>query len=162
MSENNKDAPRPEGLDLARAAAKAAAEGPTGPATRKRPQPQRRTTPRNRAAMSSGAHPSDRDPQLLATQMEALIANNGWELDLKVQGVFGRWAELVGQEVADHCTPESFADSKLLVRTDIQRLNVELGHGTVSIIEIAGPHLPTWKKGRLSSRDGRGPRDTYG
>ena len=177
MSENNKDAPRPEGLDLARAAAKAAAEGPTGPATRKRPQPQRRTTPRNRAAMSSGAHPSDRDPHLLATQMEALIANNGWELDLKVQGVFGRWAELVGQEVADHCTPESFADSKLLVRTDstawatqlrllaptiIQRLNVELGHGTVSIIEIAGPHLPTWKKGRLSSRDGRGPRDTYG
>ena len=78
--------------------------------------------------------------------MSRLIANHGWELDLKVQGVFGRWAELVGDEVADHCTPESFADGRLVVRTDstawatqlklltptvVRRLNEELGHGTV-------------------------------
>ena len=130
-----------------------------------------------RSPQSSGARPDDRDPQLLDDAMGRLIAHHGWELDLKVQGVFGRWAELVGQEVADHCTPESFDDGRLVVRTDstawatqlkllapsvVRRLNEELGHGTVTVIEVLGPHLPNWKKGRLSSRDGRGPRDTYG
>ena len=109
--------------------------------------------------------------------MGRLIAHHGWEVDLRVQGVFGRWAELVGQEVADHCTPESFDEGRLVVRTDstawatqlkllapsvVRRLNEELGHGTVTVIEVLGPHLPTWTKGRLTSRDGRGPRDTYG
>jgi len=109
--------------------------------------------------------------------MDRLVARQGWELDLKVQGVFGRWAELVGAEVSGHCTPESFADGRLVVRTDstawatqlrllapsvVRRLNEELGHGTVTHVEVLGPHLPTWKKGPRSVRDGRGPRDTYG
>lgn len=162
---------RPDGLDLAKAAARAAAASPGTPA-RKKTGPRRRTFTR-----SSGARPDDRDPQLLDDAMGRLIAHHGWELDLKVQGVFGRWAELVGQEVADHCTPESFEDGRLVVRTDstawatqlkllapsvVRRLNEDLGHGTVTVIEVLGPHLPHWKKGRLSSRDGRGPRDTYG
>ncbi len=84
---------------------------------------------------------------------------------------------MVGGEVAGHCTPESFADGRLVVRTDstawatqlrllapslVRRLNEELGHGTVTVIEVLGPHLPTWRKGPRSVRDGRGPRDTYG
>jgi len=162
---------RVDGLDLARAAARAAAATPGQP-VRKRTPSRRRTF-----TTSSGARPDDRDPQLLDQAMGRLIANHGWELDLKVQGVFGRWAELVGSEIADHCTPESFADGRLVVRTDstawatqlklltptvVRRLNEELGHGTVAVIEVLGPHLPNWTKGRLSSRDGRGPRDTYG
>ena len=94
-----------------------------------------------------------------------------------MRGVFARWPELVGEEVAAHCTPESFADGRLVVRTDstawatqlklltpsvLRRLNEDLGHGTVTLLEVVGPHLPTWKKGRRSTRDGRGPRDTYG
>ena len=47
-----------------------------------------------------------------------MIGQHGWELDLRVQAVFGRWAELVGDEVAAHCTPESLAESRLIVRTD--------------------------------------------
>ncbi|MDZ5661387.1 DciA family protein [Nocardioides sp. S-58] len=164
---------QPDGLDLARAAARAAAASAgTPPARRPASRTRRRTT-----TTSSGARPDDRDPQLLEQAMGRLVANHGWELDLKVQGVFGRWAELVGDEVADHCTPESFDDGRLVVRTDstawatqlkllaptvVRRLNEELGHGTVTLIEVLGPHLPSWKKGRLSSRDGRGPRDTYG
>jgi len=163
---------RPDGLDLARAAAKAAAASP-GARPRKKTGPSRRRT----FTTSSGARADDRDPQLLDDAMGRLIAHHGWEVDLKVQGVFGRWAELVGQEVADHCTPEAFEDGRLVVRTDstawatqlkllapsvVRRLNEDLGHGTVTVIEVLGPHLPTWKKGRLSSRDGRGPRDTYG
>ncbi len=163
---------QPDGLDLARAAAKAAAASAGTPA-RKKTGPSRRRT----FTKSSGARPDDRDPQLLDDAMGRLIAHHGWELDLKVQGVFGRWAELVGGEVADHCTPESFDEGRLVVRTDstawatqlkllapsiVRRLNEELGHGTVTVIEVLGPHLPHWKKGRLTSRDGRGPRDTYG
>lgn len=161
-----------DGLDLARSAARAAAASAGTPPARKRSAPRRRTFTK-----SSGARPDDRDPQLLDQAMGRLIASHGWELDLKVQGVFGRWAELVGSEVADHCTPESFEDGRLVVRTDstawatqlklltpsvVRRLNTELGDGTVTVIEVLGPHLPSWKKGRLSSRDGRGPRDTYG
>jgi predicted nucleic acid-binding Zn ribbon protein len=167
----DQDPHRPDGLDLAKAAARAAAASAGTPA-RKKPGPRRRTFTK-----SSGARPDDRDPQLLDDAMGRLIAHHGWEVDLKVQGVFGRWAELVGQEVADHCTPESFDGGRLVVRTDstawatqlkllapnvVRRLNEDLGHGTVTVIEVLGPHLPTWTKGRLSSRDGRGPRDTYG
>ena len=79
--------------------------------------------------------------------------------------------------MAQHCKPESFADGKLVVRTDstawatqmrllaptvLRRLNEELGDGTVTMIDVLGPTGPTWKRGRRSMRDGRGPRDTYG
>ena len=125
----------------------------------------------------SGAHPDDRDPQLLGAMVDKLVGDQGWELELRVRGVFARWPELVGDEVAAHSTPETFTDGKLVVRTDstawatqlklltptvLRRLNEDLGHGTVIVLEVVGPHGPSWKKGRLSSRDGRGPRDTYG
>lgn len=125
----------------------------------------------------SGAHPDDRDPQLLGAMVDKLVGEQGWELELRVRGVFARWPELVGDEVAAHSTPETFTDGKLVVRTDstawatqlklltptvLRRLNEDLGDGTVTILEVLGPHGPSWKKGRLSSRDGRGPRDTYG
>ena len=165
------DAPPPDGLDLARAQMRATAGASTTKAVR------RKRKERPAGGRVSGSHPDDRDPQLLDATLGRLVADHGWELDLRVHGVFGRWADLVGTEIADHATPESFADGRLVVRTDstawatqlrllaptvVRRLNEELGHGTVTAIEVLGPHLPTWKKGRLSSRDGRGPRDTYG
>ena len=165
---------RDEGLDYARSARKAAASGPGRTPRRKTGGDtfRRRTVPK-----SSGAHPDDRDPQLLDSAMSRMISQHGWEMELRVQAVFGRWAELVGEEVASHCTPESLAETRLIVRTDstawatqlkllaptiVRRLNVELGDGIVTVIDIQGPHLPNWKKGRFTSRDGRGPRDTYG
>ena len=162
---------RDDGLDLARAIARATA-GTTPVARRKKPRRDRPNPTR-----VSGSHPDDRDPQLLDSTLSRLVADHGWELDLRVHGVFGRWPELVGEEVAAHCTPESFADGRLVVRTDstawatqlkllaptvVRRLNDELGQGTVTVIEVVGPHLPSWKKGPRSVRDGRGPRDTYG
>ncbi len=163
-----------DGLDFARAARKAAGSGP-GKAPRR--QPSRDEVRRRTTARSAGSHPDDRDPQLLDGALSRLISQHGWELDLRVQSVFGRWAELVGDEVASHCTPESFGDTRLVVRTDstawatqlkllaptiVRRLNEDLGHGTITAIEIKGPHGPNWKKGPRSVRDGRGPRDTYG
>jgi predicted nucleic acid-binding Zn ribbon protein len=50
----------------------------------------------------SGAHPDDRDPQLLGPTMDRLVADQGWQTDAAVGGVMGRWAEIVGSEVAAH------------------------------------------------------------
>lgn len=167
--------PAADGLDLARALMRATAGASTRKIRRRRAEP--RTGDDRSRGRVSGSHPDDRDPQLLDATLGRLVADHGWELDLRVHGVFGRWAELVGAEIADHTTPESFADGRLVVRTDstawatqlrllaptvVRRLNEELGHGTVTAIEVLGPHGPSWRKGRLTSRDGRGPRDTYG
>ena len=163
------------GLDLARSVARSLAR----PGARRRTAsgsafrpPTRRVDPR-----ASGAHPDERDPQLLDSTIGRLIAEQGWDTDVRVHGVFTRWEAIVGHEVAQHCSPEAFADGKLVVRTDstawatqmkllsptvVRRLNEELGDGTVSLIEVLGPHGPTWKRGLRSVRDGRGPRDTYG
>jgi predicted nucleic acid-binding Zn ribbon protein len=167
---------RPDGLELAKDVARSTAR--SSPAKRVRHGKagwagQRRTGP----AKASGAFPDERDPQTLDVTVNRLVDDHGWDVDLRVAGVFARWAELVGDEVARHVTPESFADGVLGVRTDstawaaqlkylapelVKRLNAELGDGTVTLVEIAGSHLPSWKKGPRSVRDGRGPRDTYG
>jgi predicted nucleic acid-binding Zn ribbon protein len=125
----------------------------------------------------SGAFPDDRDPQTLDVALTRVVDDHGWQVDLKVASMFARWGELVGPEVGAHSGPESFADGKLVVRTDstawatqlkllapaiVRRLNEDLGHGTVLVIDILGPHAPSWKRGQRSVRDGRGPRDTYG
>jgi predicted nucleic acid-binding Zn ribbon protein len=109
--------------------------------------------------------------------VDRLVAESGWSTDVAVHGVFGRWASIVGDDVAAHCTPEGFHEGHLRVRTDstawatqlrwlaptvVRRLNEELGHGTVLHIDVAGPDTPSWRKGPRSARDGRGPRDTYG
>jgi len=169
------------GLDLARSIARSLARpgarrrtstgGSSGGASKFRP-PSRRTDPK-----ASGAHPDERDPQLLDSTIGRLIADQGWGTDVRVHGVFSRWDAIVGREVAQHVTPESFGEGRLVVRTDstawatqmkllaptaVRRLNEELGDGTVTVIEVLGPHGPSWKRGPRSVRDGRGPRDTYG
>ena len=108
--------------------------------------------------------------------MARFVGEQGWQTELRVHGVFSRWAALVGQDVAEHAHPESFADGRLLIRTDstawatqitllasdlVRRLNEVLGDGTVTVIDVAGPRAPSWKRGRLRVK-GRGPRDTYG
>jgi predicted nucleic acid-binding Zn ribbon protein len=162
------------GLDLARSIARSLA-GAKRPARRTPRRPGSR--PRRVDPKASGAHPDDRDPQTLDSTIGRLIAEQGWGTDVRVHGVFSRWEHLVGREVALHCRPESYADGKLVVRTDstawatqmrllaptvVRRLNEELGDGTVTVIDVLGPHGPSWRKGPRSVRDGRGPRDTYG
>jgi predicted nucleic acid-binding Zn ribbon protein len=162
------------GLDLARSIARGLA-GAKRPRRAQPPRPGSR--PRPATPRSSGAHPDDRDPQPLDATTGRLIAEQGWGTDVRVHGVFSRWEHLVGPEVAQHCSPDSFAEGRLVVRTDstawatqmrllaptvVRRLNQELGDGTVTVIDVKGPSGPTWRKGPRSVRDGRGPRDTYG
>ena len=124
----------------------------------------------------SGAHPDDRDPQLLGPTLDRLVAERGWETDAAVGGAMGRWDAIVGPEIAAHARPVSFADGELLVEADstawatqirllapslLARLAQDLGAGTVTAVSVRGPRAPSWKRGPWSVR-GRGPRDTYG
>lgn len=157
------------GLDLARSIARGLA-GRTGPLRRKT-----RRTPRN-LPRSSSAHPDDRDPQTLDAALGRFVTEQGWQTEVRVHGVFTRWPAIVGTEVAAHVSPESYSDGRLVVRTDstawatqmkllaanvVQRLNAELGDGTIEVIDVLGPHVPKWTSGRFRVK-GRGPRDTYG
>ncbi|GAA4083396.1 DUF721 domain-containing protein [Nocardioides kongjuensis] len=175
---------RPDGLDLARAQMLGTAGSSAAPARRlPRVNPGKGGTYsfRRRAGRSepqlSSAHPDGRDPQGLGNEVDRLIDGRGWGLDLQVRGVFARWAEIVGPEIGAHSTPESLTDGTLVVRTDstawatqlkllaatvVRRLNEELGTGTVTVVEVLGPHAPTWKHGRRKAPGSRGPRDTYG
>jgi predicted nucleic acid-binding Zn ribbon protein len=164
-----------QGLELARSVARSLATG--GPPGARRRTAARRPPP----GPASGAHPDDRDPQQLDATIQRLVSEQGWSTDVRVHGVFTRWDAMVGSELAQHVRPESFehrdGGGRLVVRTDstawatqmrllaatvLSRLNDELGHGTVAVIDVQGPHTPSWKHGRRSVRDGRGPRDTYG
>lgn len=156
------------GLDLAKSIARGLA-GKTGARRRKgKKQP---FVPR-----SSSSHPDDRDPQTLDATLGRFVTEQGWQTELRVHGVFTRWPAIVGREVAEHVTPESYADGRLVVRTDstawatqmkllaatvVRRLNEELGDGTIEVIDILGPQAPRWTSGRFRVK-GRGPRDTYG
>jgi len=161
------------GLELARLISRSLAGAARGRPAQKRSGGGRR---RSRATQVTGAHPDDRDPQLLDTTVRRLVNDLGWEVDLRVHGVIARWPEIVGTAIAEHCTPTSYAEGRLSVRTDstawatqltllaanvVRRLNEELGDGTVTFLDVAGPSQPSWKKGRFTV-PGRGPRDTYG
>ena len=129
------------------------------------------------AATWSGPGPDARDPQLLGGAVEDLVARRRWRRDLSVRRMMETWELVVGATNAAHSRPEGYADKVLRVRADstawatvlrrmapriVARLNEEIGQGTVERIEIKGPDAPSWKHGRLSIADGRGPRDTYG
>ncbi|HEY5783785.1 MAG TPA: DciA family protein [Microlunatus sp.] len=161
----------PSGLELARSIADSVGAGPRRRA-RKRHQRLTRVDP-----VRSGARPDDRDPKLLGDALEKLVDTKGWSTDLSTRALLARWPALVGPTNAAHSWPESYAETILTVRTEssvwatslrtmapqlVAKLNEQLGDGTVTRVKVLGPQGPTWKKGRLSVRDGRGPRDTYG
>ncbi len=165
----------PSGLALARSIAQS-----LGATARSRPRRSQR--PRGNRVVGpgpqvSGAHPDDRDPQRLGAAVERLVDSKGWATEVDLRGFLARWSALVGPTNAAHSRPEAFADTVLTVRTDstawatqlrllapqlVAMLNGALGDGTVTRVDVRGPDGPSWKKGRLSVRDGRGPRDTYG
>lgn len=168
----------PTGLDLAAQIAQATVEAaeygvvlpaPAPPRSRGRTrgpaQPQR-----------SGAHPDDRDPQLIGDVLGAVIAQRGWQRRIGLSSLLRRWPELVGPSNAQHSQPVNFDSGVLIVDCDstawatamrytasqlVAKLNHKLGENTVRRVEFRGPKAPSWKKGPRSV-PGRGPRDTYG
>ncbi|MYM20173.1 DUF721 domain-containing protein [Brevibacterium sp. 5221] len=136
-----------------------------------------RRTVRSIAEVSyTGAGADARDPKPLVAEIRTLTQARGWRASLDVGALMGRWPELVGQDVAAHCEPETCDPPALVVRASsttwatqlrlmsqalLDRLERELGRRVIDEITILGPAQRSWKHGRRSVR-GRGPRDTYG
>lgn len=125
----------------------------------------------------TGARESVRDPKPLSSVIHMMIVGRGWKEPIAVSAVLARWDQLLGEEIAQHAQPESFYDSTVTVRCDstawathlkllrgeiLAMFARELGPGIVTHLVINGPQPPRWNHGKLSSRGGRGPRDTYG
>jgi predicted nucleic acid-binding Zn ribbon protein len=117
------------------------------------------------------------DPQPLASAIDGLLAAEGWTLAAATGSVFGRWAQIVGADLAAHTSPQSLTDGELTVCADstawatqvrllaaqlVRRLNAELGNGTVVRVKVTGPVTSTKRPGEWRVRGSRGPRDTYG
>lgn len=132
---------------------------------------------RQRRPRSTEHRKRNDDPIALADAMSQLISTQGWDQRLSAQRVYSDWPGVVGPEVAAHSVVEGFEDGILIVRADstawakelqllapglVRRLNAELGQGSVLRVEVRGPQAPSWKSGKRTVRDGRGPRDTYG
>lgn len=157
---------------LARARANARAKGLCPGRTDRR-----RTAGDALAERRSGAGDgAGRDPRLVGAEVERLVSSRGWDSDVQVGAVIGRWATIVGPEVAQHVQPLGFDASVLTVQADstawatqvrllthsiLTRIETEVGEGLVTEIVVRGPAAPSWRRGQLRAK-GRGPRDTYG
>lgn len=121
--------------------------------------------------------PQRGEPQPLGAAINNLLAAEGWGLAAATGSVFGRWAQIVGSDLAAHTKPESLSDGELTITADstawatqvrllaaqlVRRLNTELGDGTVRRVRVRGPVTDTRRPGEWRVRGSRGPRDTYG
>jgi len=167
------------GADLARAAleqAKQAAKARGRMPARRRTGIGRGGSQQQRRRGWSGPRPDDRDPQPLGRLAARIATDRGWSEHLSGGAVFGRWAELVGPEIAEHANPVSLRDGELIVqavstawatqlrllqRDLLARIAAGVGRGVVARLRIHGPSAPSWRYGNRHV-PGRGPRDTYG
>lgn len=172
--------PTDEDTRIADAAASALARARAGAAEKGlRPgmRPKKRRRPIGQAPALSGSSRDGRDPALLGDQLDRLLLDRGWKVDVAVGSVMGRWTEIVGPDIAGHVEPLTFVDGVLTVRADstawatqmrllassmLARIDEEIGAGAVSELKVVGPSAPSWNRGARRSPDSRGPRDTYG
>ncbi|MGI5126607.1 DciA family protein [Pseudonocardia sp. CA-107938] len=166
------------GADIAREALRAAREASAAKAAdREKERAGRKPAGvRGRRRRWSGAGPDDRDPQLFGALVSRVSRDRGWSSRLTDATVLGRWPQLVGPDIADHCTPVSLRDGELVLQAEstawatqlrqlqrqlLRRLADAVGGDVVKRIRVVGPAGPSWRHGPRSVR-GRGPRDTYG
>lgn len=178
MSAEEEPAPpkaaEPSGVDLARVALRAAKEQ-----ARARGDAAQQKKQARRGGLRSGARADGRDPMALGAAINRLLNERGWETPAAVGGVMGRWPQIVGEDLANHCVPERYDEDErvLVVQCDstawatqlrhltptlVARLNEDLGHGTVRMIKVLNPGGPPRRYGPLRAPGSTGPGDTYG
>jgi len=139
----------------------------------------RSATARKRKTKKEGAtvpFGEGRDPHGIGEVMDSLTARMGWTSPLARSDLLASWAELVGEETAEHSSPAGIEDGVLSVRCDstawATQLRLMRAQITTTIaqrfpdagidsVRFDGPNAPSWKRGPRSI-PGRGPRDTYG
>nr|WP_234017840.1 DciA family protein [Streptomyces sp. SID5594] len=169
--------PEVSGVDLARVALRAAKEQ----ARARGAAAQQKKQARRGGGLRSGARSDGRDPQPLGSAINRLITERGWETPAAVGGVMGRWPQIVGDDLANHCVPLRYDEDpaarvltvscdstawatqlRLLAPQLVARLNADLGQGTVRMIKVLGPGGPERRFGPLRAPGSKGPGDTYG
>ena len=158
-----------EALAVAKADARARGDLPAGlarqPGPGKTDDPERSGVPAAGQDDSPGrprGRPRREDPQPLVSAIGGLLDTRGWQQQAAMGSVFGRWAEIVGHDLAAHTRPDSFADGELAVTADstawatqvrllapvlVRRLNAELGDGSVRRVKVRGPAPPRQRGG---------------
>jgi len=116
------------------------------------------------------------DPQLLGDVLTSLIEERDWKSGVAEGSLFTQWAQIVGGDIAQHASPVSINESVLTIQTTSTAWATQLTlvsseilktiqnnpfGATIESISIIGPNTPSWKRGIRSTRDARGPRDTY-
>jgi predicted nucleic acid-binding Zn ribbon protein len=117
------------------------------------------------------------DPTLISSVLNDLIEQRDWNSGLAEGTLFATWPQVVGPEIAQHTTPLSMLDGRLLVlcsstawATQLNLVGPSLLHpiqssapgALVESLDFIGPTAPSWKRGLRTISNGRGPRDTYG
>ncbi|WP_328450473.1 DciA family protein [Streptomyces sp. NBC_00386] len=172
-----KKTPEPSGVDLARVALRAAKEQ----ARARGDAAQQKKQARRGGGLRSGSGADGRDPMALGAAINRLLTERGWETPAAVGGVMGRWPQIVGDDLANHCVPLRYDDDpaervltvqcdstawatqlRLLAPQLVARLNQDLGHGTVRLLKVQGPTGPSRQYGPLRAPGSTGPGDTYG
>ena len=116
------------------------------------------------------------DPQLLGDVLTNLIEERDWKSGVAEGSLFTQWASIVGNDIAQHASPVSINENVLTIQTtstawatQLSLVNNEILKtiqnnpfgATIESVSIIGPNTPSWKRGIRSTRDARGPRDTY-
>ncbi len=135
----------------------------TGFIKKARPRPERGQTPG--------------DPTLVSDILGDLVKDREWDSGLAEGNLFATWPAIVGADVAQHATPISLLDGKLLIQCSstawatqlnlaqfdiLATIRASAPGALVESLQIIGPHTPSWKRGIRTVSNGRGPRDTYG
>ena len=116
------------------------------------------------------------DPQLLGDVLTNLIEERDWKSGVAEGSLFTQWASIIGNDIAQHASPISINENVLTIQTtstawatQLSLVNNEILKtiqnnpfgATIETVSIIGPNPPSWKRGIRSTRDARGPRDTY-
>jgi predicted nucleic acid-binding Zn ribbon protein len=117
------------------------------------------------------------DPTLISNVLNNLIQERDWDSGLAEGTLFATWPQVVGPEIAQHTTPLSTLDGRLLVQCSstawatqlnlvgpslLETIQSSAPGALVESLEFIGPTAPSWKRGLRTISNGRGPRDTYG
>ena len=76
--------------------------------------------------VGSGPRPSWRDPRPLGDSLGAIIARGGWSTQLAVAKLRTSWPQIVGENVAKHAHPTTFADGVLTIEVSSRSWAVNL------------------------------------
>ncbi|MGA0913821.1 MAG: DUF721 domain-containing protein [Candidatus Nanopelagicaceae bacterium] len=117
------------------------------------------------------------DPLPLKQVLDDLIEGRQWNQLLAEGNLFALWAEIVGDEVAEHSEPITLLDGRLTIRASSTAWATQLTLLTPSLLEkitktapgvlvdellVLGPTPPSWRRGLRTIKGSKGPRDTYG